>query len=117
SVRRLERAPPNFTVAEAAAKAYWQSTSIWHLQPQQRRVLLPAINVAVLLGARALGAGEAHFDCQGSVVIDDDDVGRVAAVEARNGSAIDDFGVAGAAVGLCIVEHDVYGQPERAGVL
>src|SRR5437868_14228291 len=37
-------------------KAYRQSTSIWHLQLQQRRVLLPAINVAVFLGAGALGA-------------------------------------------------------------
>jgi putative MFS transporter len=34
------KALPNFTNAEAAAKTYRQSTSIWHLQLQQRRALL-----------------------------------------------------------------------------
>jgi len=34
-----------------------------------------------VLGAGALGTGKAHFDCKGGVVIDDDNVSRVAVVE------------------------------------
>ena len=71
-----------------------------HCQPQQRRVLLPAVNVAVVLGAGALGTGKAHFDRKGGVVIDDDDVGRVAVVKPGDGGTVDDFGVAGTAVCL-----------------
>src|SRR5436190_826986 len=80
-----------------------------HLQPQQRGVLLPAIHVTVVLGAGAFGAGKAHLDRQGGVVINDDDVGRVAVVEAGDRGTVDDFGVAGTAVGARIVKHDVDG--------
>jgi hypothetical protein len=38
-------------------------------------------------------------------VIDDDDVGRVAVVETGYGCSVDDFGVAGPAVGVCIVKQ------------
>src|SRR3954454_5121706 len=75
-----------------------RNTSTWHLKPQQRRVLLAAVSVAIELGARALGAGKAHFDRKGGVVIDDDNVGRVAIVKPGNGRAVDDFGVAGTKV-------------------
>jgi hypothetical protein len=79
--------------------------------------LLPAVNVAVVLGAGALRTRKAHLDRQRGVVVDDDDLGRVAVVEAGNGGAVDDLGVAGAPVSLRIIKHDVNGQPERAGVL
>jgi len=53
-----------------------------------------------MLGAGALGTGKAHLDRQRRIVIDDDDVCRVAVVEAGDRRAVDDFGVAGAAVGV-----------------
>src|SRR5438105_1109954 len=34
----------------------------WHLQPEQRRVLLTAVSIAVELGAAALRAREANLD-------------------------------------------------------
>src|SRR5690349_12350627 len=74
-----------------------------YLEREQRRVLLPAIDVAVVLGARALRARKAHLDRQRRVVVDDDDVGRVAVVEAGDRGAVDDFGVAGAAIGLGVI--------------
>src|SRR6516162_2083059 len=91
--------------------------SITNLQSQQRRVLLATVNIAVVPGARALGTGEAHFDRQRGVVVDYDDFGRVAVIEARDRGTVDDFGVTGTAVCLRVIEHDVDGQPKRAGVL
>src|ERR1700730_5910469 len=82
------RAPPTGTPRAGRPSAQ-------HLQPQQRRVLLPAVNVAVVLGAGALRTRKAHLDRQRGVVVDDDDLGRVAVVEAGNGGAVDDLGVAG----------------------
>jgi hypothetical protein len=38
-------------------------------------------------------------------------------IEARDRGTVDDFGVTGTAVCLRVIEHDVDGQPKRAGVL
>src|SRR5262245_50020826 len=127
---RAAREPSAAAFAKGAAHLQWlipspsdapradrRNTSTWHLQPQQRRVLLAAIGVAVVLGARALRTGKADFDRQSGIVVDNDDLGRVAVVKAGDCGAVDDFGVAGTAVGLRVVKHDVDGQPERAGVL
>jgi hypothetical protein len=71
----------NHTAKRSSAnRLNWQSSR--HLQSQQRRVLLAAVNIAVVLGARALRTGKAHFDRQRGVVVDDDDFGRVAVIEA-----------------------------------
>src|SRR5205807_495579 len=49
---------------------------IRHRERQERRVLLAAIDVAVVFRARALRPREADLDRQGRVVVDDDDLGR-----------------------------------------
>jgi hypothetical protein len=42
-------------------------------------------------------------------VIEDSDLGRVTAVEAGGGCAVDDLGVAGAAAGLRVIKDEVDG--------
>jgi hypothetical protein len=62
------------------------------------------------------GRRKLPFDCQGRVVIEDNDLGRVTAVEAGGGCAVDDLGVAGATAGLRVIKDEV-GLAKTAGVL
>jgi hypothetical protein len=55
------------------------------------------------------GRRKLPFDCQGGVVIEDSDLGRVTAVEAGGGCAVDDLGVAGATAGLRVINDEVDG--------